>query len=239
MNLILKIAAGVVIGLLLFQVIVFQGTEDNYEEMSKEVLYAQELRNKYIILTNSIHSYYRKNKKLPEFISDLKCRDILNNTRKKIDCASVLSNGVFYVNYKNDWASAEPYILDRKVFNKCKTSMKLDPGDGSYSDCLSLDVNAVPKKKTPAFDCSKTNNEVEKIICASDRLIESNVNLSTIYENLLSRSPDDQKQRIKDDQIEFNEILRNKCSTSECVKTMTTNKITRLELLGIWKKPVD
>ena len=82
MGLILKIAAGIVIGLLFLQIIMIQFTEDEYEEMSKEIIDAQELRNKHIILTNAIHSYYRKKKELPKFISDLECFDIFDYGRQ-------------------------------------------------------------------------------------------------------------------------------------------------------------
>lgn len=240
MSLILKIATGIVIGLFSYHVIMLQITDIEYEEINQDVIDTQKLRNKFIILTNAIHSYYRNKKELPRFISDLKCFDMLDNGRQNIACASVVSNGIFYVNHKNDWASAEPYILDRKVFNKCKTSKKFaiefGDGGGMYNDCLSLNVNSIPKQQTPAFDCDKTSNEVEKIICSSDRLIESSVNLSLVYKNMLSISTNNEQQHIKDNQIKFNKQLRNKCKTTKCIETTIERKISRLELLGIWEK---
>ena len=234
MGLILKIAGGVIIGLLVFQIIIFQQHDDDYLAQSENMHDAQDLKNKHIMLTNAIHSYYRKNKALPIYISDLKCIDIFN-TRQRIPCASVVRNGVFYVNHKEDWASAEPYVLDRKVYNKCATTRSFAKIDKGFRGCEILDINSIPAKIAPPFNCSTTSDEVEKIICLSDRMISTDARLASFYTNLLSISPAEKHQQIKDDQANFYRLRSQKCSTSECINTMTTGKLKRLELLGVRK----
>ena len=232
MALILKIAGGVIIGLLLFQIIMYKQVDNDYMERNNDMQQAQDLKNKHIMLTNSIHSYYRKNKKLPEFISDLKCIDIFN-TRQRTPCATVVSNGIFYVKHNDDWASAEPYVLDKKVFNKCRTTKSFSKVDKGFLGCKNLDVSSIPQKKSPAFDCKTASTDVEKIICASDRMIDTEDQLATFYTNLLSRSPKDKHQKIKNDQANFYKLRNRKCLTSDCINTMTKGKLKRLELLGV------
>lgn len=234
MGLILKIAAGIIIGFLAFQILMPQRIDLSYEERRNEMQETQVLKNKFIALTNSIHYYYRKKSKVPKFISDLKCRDLYRNM-KKMDCASIYKDGVFYVNYGDDWVSAEPYILGGKIFNKCKTSNPFY-GDDRYRDCLKLDVNSIPDNISPPFYCNKTTEEIEKIICSSDRLIEYDIYLHSIYKGLLSNSQGNKKQQIKDDQINFINLRRKRCHTSECISMITKRKIARLELMGVFEK---
>lgn len=234
MGLILKTAAGVIIGLLMVQIIMNQRVDVNNETVLREVKHTQVLRDKYLNLTGSIETYYRKRLKLPEFISDLECVERFSY-RQKIDCALIYSDGIFYVNFGENWASAEPYILNGKVFHKCKTSISFDIDD-RYYNCLKLDVNVIPNNTQPPFDCKTNIGEVEKIICLSDRLIASENNLSSIYKELLSKSPDNKQQLIKNDQSNFIERRRKKCRTSKCINTMTRTKITKLDLMGVFKK---
>ena len=229
MGLILKIAAGVVIGLLLFQ-----GNDVNYEKISDDVRDGQALKNKLVILTNAIHSYYRMNNEVPHYVSDLHCINVFGD-RHRIDCAVLSSDGVFFVNHKDEWASAEPYVLDRKIYNKCKTSQSFDYRDERYSGCLDLDVSSIPAKISPSFDCKKTANQVEELICLSDRLIETDNKLSQIYKNLLVKNSGDKKQRLIEDQNTFMEQRKRECDTSECIAMLTERKITRLELMGVWE----
>ena len=112
---IIKISAGVVIGLLVYQIIMLQKTEIDYKKVQKDMTAEQDLRNKYIRLTNSLHSYYRKNNDLPEYVADLSCIDVFND-RREIPCGTIQKDGVFYVNNNDDWASAEPYVFDKKLY---------------------------------------------------------------------------------------------------------------------------
>lgn len=249
MGMVLKIAAGVLIGLLTYQMIIYQNVEHQTIEYKKQIAYqqaeyenqrtkirtAQTLRNNFTLLTNSIASYYRKNKTLPKFISDLQCVNSYRNRGKK-NCAEVYDDGVFYVNHENEWASAEPYVLDGKLHNKCKASISLSIGNNMYQDCANLNINSIPDKKSPPFDCSVAAGDVEKIICASDKLIVNETKLSLTYKTLLEQNTADKKQQIIDDQNNFITLRRTSCSTSDCIEEMTSKKILRLKFLGVWKK---
>ena len=233
MGQILKIAAGIIIASLILQIMFYQQVDEKHEEVGANILRVQDLRNKFIVLTNSLYGYYRKNKELPKYISDLSCVDVFNN-RQKMDCAAVQSNGVFYVNNKNDWASAEPYVLDGKLYNKCQTSISISiMDDDGYRDCLKLDVASVPAKASPSFDCGTASNDVERLICKSDSLIEIDANLASLYEGLLIKSSGDKKQEIVKNRSDFIELRRKKCNSSKCIESMTTRKISRLNYLGI------
>lgn len=232
MGLILKIAAGIIIGLLVVQIFLFNRIDTDYIETRDTMLHLQDLKNKHIILTNAIHSYYKRNRKLPTFISDLSCRDIMGSY-EEIPCATLVDNGVFYVNQGKDWASAEPYVVDNKVFNKCRTTQSFGDLDESFRGCLVMDVASIPERTTPVFDCKTTSDTAEKLICSSDRLIATDAKLTAAYNKILTRSADDKKQEVLDDQVSFNKQRSKKCQTEECIKTMTEAKITRLELLGI------
>jgi uncharacterized protein YecT (DUF1311 family) len=199
------------------------------------VIAEQALRNKYIRLTNSLHSYYRNNKDVPKYVADLSCIDVFNQ-RKEISCGSIQKNGVFYVNNNDDWASAEPYIFDNKLYIKCRSSINFMAGAGDYMNCEHLDTASVPEKELPIFDCSAELNTVQKLICSSDRLISVDNKLSKTYEDLLSKSRESHKREIRDDKIKFINYRLNKCDTSDCVEKFTNEKITRLELLGVYKK---
>ena len=249
MGTVLKIAAGVLIGLLAYQIIIYQNIDYQtneykkqiadqqaaYENQRKKIRDKQALSNNFKLLTNSIASYYRKNKVLPKFISDLQCSDTFKS-RGKMDCAVVSDDGVFYVNHENEWVSLEPYVLDGKLYNKCKSSISLSIGSGINQDCSSLDINAIPEKKSPPFDCGAATGEAEKIICASDKLIANEVKLSLTYKALLQQSSADKKPQIIDDQNDFINLRRKTCYTSDCIEEMTLKKILRLEFLGVWKK---
>jgi len=232
---IIKISSGVVIGLLVYQIIIFQKTDIDYEQSYMDVMVEQELRNKYILLTNSLHSYYKKHKELPEFVADLSCVDVFND-RKEIPCGTIQKDGAFYVNNNNDWASAEPYVFDSKLYIKCTSSIKFVSVMSDYKDCADLDIASVPERETPAFNCSARLDTVQKLICSSDRLTAVDNQLAQIYEELRSKSNEDKKREIRDDKNNFIDRRLKECSTSKCVEKMSKDKIKRLKMLGVYKK---
>ena len=231
MSLILKIAAGVIIGLLLFQFIVFQQVQVNVADKSESSLHAEDLNARYMSLTNSIRYYYRKHKQLPEFISDLKCTDRFNNNQI-MTCASVASNGIFYLNVANGWVSAEPYILDQQVYYNCRKTPSLAGIDENFRDCMALDITSIPEMIQPHFNCDTTVDTAEKIICSSDRLIKTDNKLSSIYKDMLAKSAEEKHQEILQDKVNFNQKRSMQCQTSDCIEIMTEAKITRLLSLG-------
>ena len=248
MKMIFKIAAGVLIGLLAYQIILYKNIDyqntkyqkaaaqqqAEYEKLKNQINDAHTLRTKFRLLNNSITSYYRKNKKLPKFISDLKCFKTYNDQENK-HCAERYDNGAFYVNQKSEWASVEPYIFDEKLYSKCKSSIALSKGNGIYQNCEKLDTSSIADKPSPPFKCNTETSGVEKIICQSDKLTKNEIKLSLIYEILLKQNSKNTENIIRD-KNKFINLRSKKCSTSKCIESMTFKKILRLELLGVWKK---
>mgnify|MGYP006921597767 CR=1 FL=1 len=249
MGTVLKIAAGVLLGLLAYQAIIYLNIDYQQDKIQQQIASQRAafevermkrdevrvLRNKRSRLVRSIKTYYRKNKTLPEYVSELSCVDRYKN---KIEdgCAVVYDAGVFYVNHGDEWLSVEPYVIDNKVYDKCKATISLSVENDSDQECAELDISSVPARKSPPFDCGAVSSEVEKIICASDKLIAHENKLSLAYKTLLEQNTPDKKQKIIDDQHRFMELRRSTCSTSGCIEEMTSKKILRLELLGVWKK---
>ena len=248
MKMIFKIAAGVLIGLLAYQIILYQNIDyqntkyqkavahqqAEYEKLKTQVNDAHILKIKFKLLNNAITSYYRKNKTLPKFISDLKCLNI-HGGQENEHCAERYDDGVFYVNHGKEWASAEPYIFDEKIYSKCKSSITLSKGNGIYQNCEKLDTSSIARKTFPPFKCDDETSGVEKIICQSDKLTANEIKLSLIYTTLLEQDSKNSK-KIIENKTEFINLRRKRCSTSKCIESMTLKKILRLEFLGVWKK---
>lgn len=249
MGTVLKIAAGVLLGLLAYQAIVYLNIDYQQSKIQQQIASqraafenerkvrdaALVLRNKHGRLIRSINNYYRKNNVLPKFVSDLQCAEQYKN-RAQDDCAVVYDSGVFYVNNGDEWLSVQPYVLDKKVYDKCKATVSLSIGNSNYQECEKLDIGSIPEKKSPPFDCGATSDEVEKIICASDKLIAHEIELSSAYKTLLEQNAPDKEQQIIDDQNRFMNLRRRTCYTSDCIEEMTRKKILRLEFLGVWRK---
>ncbi len=248
MKTIFKVAAGVLIGLLAYQIILYQNIDyqntkyqeaaahqqAEYEKLKSQVNDAHILKTKFKLLNNSITSYYRKSKTLPKFISDLKCLNMYGGQENK-HCAERYDDGIFYVNHGNEWASVEPYVFDEKLYSKCKSSIALSKGNGVYQNCEKLDTSSIADKPSPPFKCNTETSGVEKIICQSDKLTKNEIKLSLIYDILLKQNSKSTENIIKD-KNKFISLRSKKCSTSKCIESMTFKKILRLELLGVWKK---
>ena len=245
---IFKTAAGVLIGLLAYQIILYQNIDyqnnkyqkaaahqqAEYEKLRNQVNDTHILKTKFKLLNNAITSYYRKNKTLPKFISDLKCLNMYASQENE-HCAERYDDGVFYVNNGKEWASIEPYVFDEKLYNKCKSSIALSKGNGIYQNCEKLDTSSIAGKTPPPFKCDVETSDVGKIICRSDKLIANEIKLSLIYATMLEQDSKNFKKIIKN-QNDFISFRKKKCSTSKCIESMTLKKILRLELLGVWKK---
>lgn len=248
MKMIFKIAAGVLIGLLAYQIILYQNIDYQntkykkaaaqqqveYEKLQNQVNDAHILKTKFRLLNNAITSYYRKNKTLPKFTSDLKCLNI-HGGQESERCAERYDDGIFYVNNGDEWASVEPYVFDGNLYSKCKSSIALSNGNGIHQNCGKLDTSSIAEKAFPPFKCDNKTNDVEKIICQSDKLTANETKLSLIYATLLEQNSKDSEKIIKN-QNEFITLRRKRCSTSKCIESMTLKKILRLEFLGVWEK---
>ena len=104
----------------------------------------QGLRNKVILFSNAISSYYKKNNILPTSIADLQCTDPFNNW-SEVACASSQMDDVFYINYEDDWVSVKSYISEGKILKKCKATRHLEMLDARYGKCGDMEVNSIPK----------------------------------------------------------------------------------------------
>lgn len=249
METVLKTAAGVLVGLLAYQIISYQYTDykiaeyqqqaihqqAKYEKQRETVLNSHKLKTRYRALSDSIAYYFRKNKRLPNFISDLEC---INNSFGNIQpgCAALRKEGIFYINHENEWASAKPYIFDDRLYFDCKSTIKLIVSKSRGGTCTTLDIESVPIKKSSTLACRNIVDVVEKLLCASDKLAAIETTLLSTYQDLLEQEHTDKKQVIIDDHKEFIRLRAKACITSACVEDMTTKKISRLQFLGVWSK---
>ncbi len=230
MILIFRIAAGIIIGLLAWQVISLQMIEAVNKDSAKDNVIMIELGLKASTLKNNISTYYHKNNFLPQYISDLeKCRDS-RNRMTTYPCAEVHKDGVFYVKHINNWISLRPYTVENKIKYDCKSSIRFVVGATEYLNCSELDIEDIPKPLSATFDCNKAKTTDEKLICGSDRLIDSDNKLYVAYTNVIKRSSPEKVNKIKNEQISFIKKRRDKCSTIKCVDKMTRQRVSELEL---------
>ncbi|BFM17178.1 hypothetical protein R50073_33610 [Maricurvus nonylphenolicus] len=137
MGLIFKIAAGVIIGLLTIQIVSMKLINYENKRKGEELHLAQELRNRSIILMNSVHFYYKKHKKLPTLLADLNC-----TSHGK--CAAEEKDSVFYIAYQDEWIVVEPYIISSDVKYHCKATF-LDRIDPRFHHCIKIDELEIPQ----------------------------------------------------------------------------------------------
>jgi len=135
MGLILKIAAGIIIGLLFVQILILKYVSYEGERLTEKLVLTSQLRMKSTILMNSVHLFYKKNNRLPKDISDLNCGDTL--------CATAEINSVFYVKHDMEWMVIEPYIASRKVRFHCKSTL-VDYSDVRFQHCIKINKPEIP-----------------------------------------------------------------------------------------------
>ncbi len=139
MGLILKIAAGVIIGSLFVQVITLKYIGYQYENETENVILAQELHTKSIHLMNSIETFYRKNKELPTSLSDLDCS--LNEK-----CTGEVKGSRYYISHKDEWLMIEPFVISDKVKFYCRSTF-LNHNISSFSHCTKMNRYSAPIRK--------------------------------------------------------------------------------------------
>lgn len=139
MGLILKIAAGVIIGSLFLQVITLKYIESKYENETESIILAQGLRSKSIQLMNSINTFYKKNKELPTSLSDLDCS--LNGK-----CVGEVKGSRYYISHENEWLMIEPFILSDKVKFYCRSTF-LNHQLSTFSHCTKMNRFSAPIRK--------------------------------------------------------------------------------------------
>lgn len=87
--------------------------------------------------------------------------------------------------------------------------------------------DAVHKIFQPSFDCSKSANEVEKLVCGSSTLSEADVNLSVIYKSALHKSKN--KKVLQKEQNNWRKIYRDSCQNEECILYQYRTRTKELE----------
>ncbi len=137
MGLILKIAAGVIIGSLFVQIISYKFIEYDHKKKWENTLLAQGLRNRSIILMNSVHSYYKKHKTLPKSLDNLDCAQYEK-------CAEEEKDSVFYMSYQDEWILIEPYLASENVKYHCRATL-IDRGDPRFHHCIKIDNSEIPQ----------------------------------------------------------------------------------------------
>ena len=150
MKLILKISAGVIIGLLAFQIAMMKMyPPDYYEELNAELNEVTELKNRVILLQIAVHRFYTNTHELPQSLAEVSCSKIVGERfdgrdRRQITvpCAETVDKGRFFVSYNNRWAVLEPYVVNKKVRYKCSTTVKFVLDD-RFTHCEIVDVNDV------------------------------------------------------------------------------------------------
>ena len=124
MSLIFRIAAGVIIGLLVVQLVIMQMyPASSYEDMNKRMTDGQNYADRIMSLDSAIRRYYRKHKKLPTDVKGLECTRRMA-PQGEAYCAEWALNGVFYLKYKDSWASLRPSVINGKVTQECRAELK-------------------------------------------------------------------------------------------------------------------
>jgi len=110
-----------------------------------------------------------------------------------------------------------------------------------FLSVLSSSIQAVQvSNRTPSFDCSKSSNQVEKLICAKEsyRLKELDNRTLIEYKTLLTKVKD--KKLLKKQQLGWLK-KRNLCKTKECLANSYKNCLVeiRKEAISVFEKVED
>ena len=227
MGTILKTAAGVVIGILLVNIMFLKGLPSRERNMSEQMEAHNELRIRATVFRTAVHTYFNEHRILPRYWSDMTCRYGASTYPK---CATGRSGGIFYLGHENEWIALEPTRAGERVEFGCQSTIadeiRFDP---SFADCGDLDRAAIPPFSKPSFDCSAATRVVEKLICTSDRLIESDLQLAATYAGIRSRASESRQLEIERDQLEFLRHRDQRCTDIDCIDRLTRERVFELE----------
>ena len=116
MKLILKIAAGVIIGLLTVQMLFMKFMDYENRKKGKELHYVQiKKHDKSIILMKGAGTYNKDFKTLPKLLVDLDCT-------AGGECGAGGKDSMFYISYQDEWLVVEPYLKSTNVEFNCKST---------------------------------------------------------------------------------------------------------------------
>lgn len=208
MSMTFRIAAGIVIGLLAFQIIMLKIADSSYESYTDKAQSAADHRLVVEVLREAIRNYYYKYDALPRFAADLECRG-----RRK--CADGVRDGVFYLHDNSDWIAVTPSAARRRLSLSCATTY----GDRQGSGCSALSADEIPAFEQPSFACSGTLTRVKQMICASDRLTHSELLLSRAYRQAMANAASDSERldQLRRESGTLLDALNSKCTTEKCV----------------------
>lgn len=96
------------------------------------------------------------------------------------------------------------------------------------------DAESQQRGVSPGFSCDKASTKIEKMICGSQELSALDNLMSSLYEEVLSKTDD--KDQIKQSQIAWLNSERKNCSNNKCLNKAYKQRIhflnTRLAALG-------
>ena len=139
MNLIAKIAAGIVIGLLAAYLVIGKVAERQYESKSTDLYATQELHTAAMLLIMSVERYVDEYAALPGRLADVSCYEAQN-------CVTGRAVNTYYISRMNEWMSIEPYLDAGELKYECFTTVKSIhmPFNRRIRDCGQLDRETVP-----------------------------------------------------------------------------------------------
>lgn len=80
-----------------------------------------------------------------------------------------------------------------------------------------------------SFDCARAGNKVEHMICDDQKLSDLDSNLGQVYQNVLSKANDEQRQQVIAEQKHWLKFTRNVCEKETCLKHAYWSRQAALE----------
>lgn len=89
---------------------------------------------------------------------------------------------------------------------------------------VSLSTNSA--QFTPSFDCEKSKNGQDRLICSNRELSKLDVQLSALYSKAMAKTTD--KAALKKDQLNWYKNTRNTCSDAACLSAAYGSRIIEI-----------
>lgn len=143
MGQILKIAAGVLIALLAYQIISLKMMESSNQSSADHAMKVYRLQQQAIVVMNGVTEHYRREGSLPSTVSQIRCS--VNH-----NCIQGQSGGFFYLKEADSWMAMQPYIdpATNKPRFHCRTTDRMNFAqavDDRFAHCLAMEISDVPK----------------------------------------------------------------------------------------------
>ena len=213
MVLIFRISAGIIIGLLGYQLIQIEVRNYRYNQDAHRSQIFNSIDSDFQAFLVGVEQQYRLEGRLPIFASDISCR-------RKLLCGAKTKDGVFYFSQKYHWMSVQLFLENDEVKFRCKTTFKVDVEKHRskyYEDCMYEEDAMLPVFEEAPFECKHPKNWVERSICRSDRLTAQEVMVNVNYLRLLERSSEYNKRKIVSKYKEFKKTRLMVCKKVKCL----------------------